>query len=55
MHVYIVYNYNYRSGLFDWVSRHTDTVLAIWRRSGFTGGGRPQVHFRALLKAQMSS
>jgi hypothetical protein len=26
-----------------WVLRHTDTVKVIWRRSSFTGGGRPQV------------
>jgi hypothetical protein len=36
---------------FDWVLRHTDTVLVIWRHSSFTGGGRPQVPFFALFQA----
>jgi hypothetical protein len=30
---------------------HTNTVTVIWRRSSFTGGGRPQVPFRALFLA----
>jgi hypothetical protein len=33
--------------LFDWVYPHTDTVLVIWPCSSLTGGGRPQVPFRA--------
>jgi hypothetical protein len=37
--------------LFDWVLRHTDTVKVIWRRSSFTGGGRPKVPFCALFQA----
>jgi hypothetical protein len=31
-----------------WALRHIDTVEVISRRSSFTGGGRPQVPFRAL-------
>jgi hypothetical protein len=38
--------------LFDWVLRHTDTVLVIWRRSSFTDGGKPQVSFRALFQTR---
>jgi hypothetical protein len=32
--------------------RYTDTVKVIPRRFSFTGGGRPQVPFRALFQAR---
>jgi hypothetical protein len=38
--------------LFDWVLRHSDTVLVIWRRSSCTSVGRPQVPYRVLFQAR---
>jgi hypothetical protein len=32
------------------VLRRTNTVQVIWRLSSFTGGGIPQVSFRALFQ-----
>jgi hypothetical protein len=31
------------------------TEYVIWRRSSFTGGGRPQVPFHELFQAQMGT
>jgi hypothetical protein len=37
--------------VYFWFLRHIDTVKVISRRNSFTGGGIPQVPFRAIFQA----